>query len=158
MRKNHATGLSDNIRITVFDRDGNAREVVILRNQIKNAWKNAIRDAIKGAVTDLEIKYMAWGSSSTANNSSQTTLVAEFGRKQITEQADGSTGVEISTTYMSPGEGVEHTIEEIGWFAGSTATSTANTGILVARVLYHRVKTALESIQVERTDMISEVV
>lgn len=158
MKTKHKTGLSNNVNITVYNLDGSIKEEINLCNEIKDVWFNAVRDAMKGLVTDLEIKYLAWGSSSTANSASQTTLVAEFGRKQVTEQDDGSTGELVTTTYISPSEAVGTTIEELGWFAGASATATANSGILVARVLYHRAKTTLESIQVERTDTISEVV
>jgi hypothetical protein len=152
------TGISENIKVTIFNLDGTVQETIELKNQLKNCWFNAIRDAFKGDVTDLEIKYLAWGSDATANNTSQTKLVAEFGRKQITGQDDGGTGELISTTYIAPNEAVGTTIEELGWFAGAIATAAADSGILVGRVLYHRVKTTLESLEIERTDQISEVV
>jgi hypothetical protein len=152
------TGLSNNIKITVFNLDGSVKEEINLKNEIKIGWLNAWRDAMKGVTTDFEIKYLAWGSSNTANDPSQTKLVAEFGRKQVTEQDDGGIGELITRTYISPLEAVEETIEELGWFAGASASLTPDSGILVARVLYHRAKTMLESIQVERTDTISEVV
>jgi hypothetical protein len=156
MKTTHKTGLSENIRITVFYPNG-TKESINLRNEIKTCWLNAIRDALKGVVTDLEIKYIAWGSSNAANSTSQTTLGAEFGRKQITSQTNGGDGELDTVVYVAPAEATEYTIEELGWFAGESATSSPNSGILVARVLYNRAKTNLESLQIERTDSISEV-
>jgi hypothetical protein len=46
------------------------------------------------------------------------------------------------------------TIEEIGIFAGSTATVSADSGILVSRILWHRVKTSNDEIQFTRIDKI----
>ncbi len=158
MKTKNKTGQGWNVKITVFNPDGTVKDVKNLHNEIKTCWINAVRDALKGSVTDLEIKYLAWGSSSTANSAAQTTLVAEFGRKQVTTQTDGSDGVLVTTTYMAPYEGTGTTIEEIGWFAGASATASADSGILVARVLYSRAKTELESLQIERQDAISEVI
>lgn len=159
MKLKQKTGLSGNIKITVYNLDGSVKEVVNLHNEIKTCWINAIRDMYRGSmVNDLEIKYLAWGSDDTANDPSQTTLISEFGRKQVTAQEDGDDGEVITTTYIAPSEGNDETIEEIGWFAGASATSTPDSGILVARILYSRDKTDLESLEIERTDTIAEVV
>ncbi len=157
--KNKATsGHGENVKIQVFNLDGSLKDEIFLCNELKDCWHNAIRDAMKGLVSDLEIKYLAWGSSNTANSPSQTTLVAEFGRKQVTAQEDGDTGELVTTVYISPSEATGATIEELGWFAGASTSGSADSGILVARVLYSRAKTNLESIQVERTDTHAEVV
>lgn len=149
-------GWKGRAEITVYGPEGEVKEVRVVENQIKSVGLNMMRDLLSGALTDGEIKYMAWGSSNTANSAAQTKLVAEFGRKAVTSQAAGATGVLTTTTYISPQEGTEATIEELGWFAGATATATADTGIMVGRVLYSRAKTALESVQVVRTDTLTE--
>ena len=74
-------------------------------------------------------------------------------RKQVTSQAAGAVGVTITNLYVAPEEAVG-TIEEIGFFSGSSASATTDSGTLFARVLYSRTKTAVESIQIERTDTI----
>ena len=150
------TGWGNKVRIAAINIDGSV-EIVELRNKITDAGLNMLRNALKGDVSDLEIKYMAWGSDNTTPAGGQTTLVAEFGRKAVTLKDSGTTGVLTTTTYVAPGEGNESTIEEFGWFAGADATGSADTGIMVARVLYSRAKTSLESLQVERDDTISEV-
>ena len=145
------------IRIAVIGLDGSI-EVVEIKNKISDVGLNMFRDALKGVITDAEIKYLAWGSDNTAVSGDHTTLVAEFDRKQVTLQESGATGIIVTTTYIAPYEGNESTIEELGWFAGADASATPDSGIMVARVLYSRAKTELESLQVERTDTLSEVV
>ena len=122
-----------------------------ISNTITSGWLNAIRDALDGGVTDLQVKYMAWGSSATAPLATQTTLVTESGRKQITQYTDGATGVQSTLTFLAPGDAVQQ-IEELGWFAGSAATATVDSGTMVGRVLYSKNKTILETIQVTRDD------
>lgn len=150
--------LKTNIRVITFDLKGNIIDIWKSHNLIMSVGKNMFRDALKGAVSDLEIKRLAWGSDNTAPAVGQTTLVVEFGRKAITQQEDGATGVLVTTTYIAPYEANGSRIEELGWFAGVDATDTINTGIMISRVLYSRQKTNLESLQIERTDTISEVV
>jgi hypothetical protein len=149
--------LKGNVKIIVHKPDG-SQECIELANTYTNGWLNAIRNAWKNAgLADLQIKYMAWGSDNTAESAAHTKLIAEFGRKQITSQADGLDGELETTVYISPEEGNESTIEELGWFGGEDATGTKDSGIMVARVLYSRAKTNLESLDIVRTDRMEEV-
>jgi len=148
---------SSNIRIIIRNLDGSIKDVVELHNKINDLDLNMMRDALKGTVTDLKLHYMAWGSDDTAPAAGDTKLIAEFGRKLVTLQEAGATGILVTTTYVAPYEGNEETIEELGWFAGPLASAVVDTGVLVGRVLYSRAKTELESLQVERTDTFSEV-
>lgn len=146
------------IRVIVFDRDGKVKQIDEFDNLITDAGLNLIRDLLSGAVADGEIKYMAWGDDDTTPSAADTKLGNELGRQQVTKQENGvNAGVLDTTTYLSPlianGQ-----IEELGWFAGPDATSAKDSGVLVARVLYSKLKTELESIQVVRTDTIGEVV
>ncbi len=146
-----------NVRITVFNLDGSIKEVKEFKNEIKNDGLNMVRDGLYGTVTDLQIKYCALGSSNAANNPAQSDLVAETFRKAITVRTPGGTGVLTDTTYIAPYEAVAPpNIEEIGWFAGVDATAAANSGIMVARILYSRAKTNLESLQIDRVDTLVE--
>ena len=147
-----------NIKVTAFDLQGNILDVQEFHNLIMTVGKNMFRDALKGTVTDLQIKYLAWGSDNTAVAAEQTTLVAEMDRKAKTLQADGADGVLVTTTYIAPYEANTPKIEELAWFAGAGATDTVDTGIMISRVLYSYQKTELVSLQIERTDTISEVV
>lgn len=148
-------GWKGHITMIVYDLQGNEIDRREIDNQIKTVGLNLMRDCLAGGTP--HIKYLAWGSSSTANDIAQTKLVAEEGRKAVTTQAAGGDGVLTTTTYIAPYEGLEATIEELGWFAGDTATAAVDTGILIARILYSRAKTNLESILSVRTDTFTDV-
>lgn len=126
-------------------------------NLITDAGLNMFRDVLKGDVTDGEIKYVALGNDSTAPGNNQTTLVAEQFRKIVTSQnVDAVTPGKLYTeVYISDVEANAFKCEEIGWFAGAAAAGTANSGIMIARVLYSRQKAATESWTIRRTDTIA---
>lgn len=131
-------------------------------NQICDTGRNLIAD-ILGArtTTGLNISYVALGSDNgtiTPVATTNTQLGAEQFRKAYTSSARSATGANQTIGYIAPNEacssggtGTNFTINEIGWFAGA-ATSTANSGILVARILYTRAKAQTESLQITRTD------
>jgi len=147
-----------NVKITAFDLDGNIKDVQEFHNLIMTVGKNMFRDGLQGVITDLKIKRLGIGGTATAVNIAQTTLISEFFRKAVTSYAPGATGILVSTTYIAPYEANTPRIEELGWFCGVLATDTANSGIMISRVLYSKQKTELESLQIARTDTISEVV
>lgn len=148
------------IKIIVYNLDGSIEEVVELENTLTEDIFNAVRDALKSVTPiDLKIKYLAWGSNNTATDKTHHILFAEFGRKQVTQQAPGEAGILVTTTYIAPTEGNEETIEELAWFAGPLATATPDSGVMVGRVLTSPLeKNALKSWQTVRTDTFSEVV
>lgn len=133
---------------------GGREEVLELTNTITTVGRNLLRDALRGALSDVEVKYMALGTDSTAPGVGQTQLGAETFRKVITTAAAGATGESVLTCYLAPYDCVGTVIAELGWFAGADATSTPNSGVMVARVLYSpsHTKTNLESIQIDRHD------
>jgi hypothetical protein len=144
----------ENIRIDIHDINGNLIDTTQFKNQVTNSALNFIAKSLMNSTQDNEIKYMAWGSSSTAAAATNVMLATEFGRKAVTSQTSSGTGYVETICYISPTD-CAGTIAEIGWFMGSSATADANTGCLVSRVLYAHVKTALESITVTRTDTFS---
>lgn len=143
------------IRIIARSIEGEVLDVVEFENMVMNVGKNLARDVLSGAVTDGQIKYLALGNSATAVANTQTQLVAEQFRKLVTQRSTPGTGQVKTVTYVAPQEAVSFTINEIGWFAGASATGAANSGIMVSRVLYNRVKTNIEALQIERTDSFS---
>lgn len=149
-------GWQDNIRIIVYNLDGSIKGIIELENKLTDVGLTALVGALKGI--DAEIKYLAWGSSSTPPAAGDVKLGDEFGRKQITLQEPGTVGVLVTTTYVAPFEANTPKVEELAWFAGVDATATKDSGTMVGRVLYSRQKTSQESWQVERTDTVSEVV
>ncbi len=145
-----------NVKITVRDLQGKVLEVKRVRNLITTVGLGMVIDLMHaGGPTDGKIRYMAVGSDATPPVIAQTQLVAETFRKANTTQAEVTAISLKTTTYIAPAEAVG-AIEEIGWFATSTATAAANSGVMVSRILYHRVKTALESWQIERTDSVAQ--
>lgn len=137
----------------VVRRSGRAGQEVVVENLITDAGKALLAQALRDGAALPEITYVAVGSSSTAPAAGDTQLGTETFRKAVTSQAQGAgTNQTVTTAYIAPAEAVGQ-IEEVGWFAGS-ASGTANSGTLVARVLYSKLKDALESIQIERTDTI----
>ena len=104
-------------------------------NMVVNTGKNHFRDFLSGAITDGDVKAMGWGLSTTAPAASQTTLVSESARKQVTSQRTTTTpGQLITTVYIAPAEGNVN-IRELGWFAGVSASFTViNTGTMIAQI------------------------
>ncbi len=144
-----------NVKITVFDLDGKVIDVQELHNLITTVGLSMARNFLKGTIADGQIKYMAMGSDSTVPALADTTLGTETFRKANTAQVTSGDDALITTTYVSPSENAVQ-IEEIGWFAGAAAGAGADSGIMISRVLYSRLKTTLESVQVVRTDTIQE--
>ena len=125
-----------------------------IRNLITDVGLNLLRDVLKGDVQDAQIKYLAWGDSATSPASGDTALGNEEGRRQITSRSASATGVLLQTVIIASTEANDQ-IEELGFFAGGDASGTADSGVLVARVLYSRLKSDQESIQVDRTDTLA---
>jgi hypothetical protein len=147
-------GWHGHIRVAVTRADTGDIEVSEFPNLITTAGKNLLRDVLRATVTDAAIKYMGVGTDNTAPAAGQTALVAESTRKAVTSQSAPGSGQTKTTVYLS-GTDANIAIAELGWFAGSTATSTPGSGVMIARVLYSHTKTNLEAIQVDRTDTLS---
>lgn len=145
------------VTVIVTYADG-SREIHRMQNIITNAGKNMYRDILRGAQTDGAIRWIALGSGSTAELVTQTQLVSEQFRKAVTQfNTVGLSNGQVNTIlYVAPGEANTFTIAEVGWFASPSATSATNSGIMIARVLLGTPisKTALQSIQITRTDSI----
>jgi hypothetical protein len=125
-----------------------------IKNTITDSGLNMLRETMRGIITDAEIKYIAVGTNNTAVSTSDTQLGTEVFRKAVYSKTAVSTGVLQTIAILTETEAVAN-IQEIGVFAGSTASITANTGIMISRILYNRNKTNLESIQIQRTDTIA---
>src|SRR5438270_4342460 len=102
---------------------------------ITNAGHNLIRDGLSGANKSLII-YVALGTSSTAPTAADTRLGSETFRKKVTSYTNGATGEIFINMYLAPGDSVGTNIQEVGFFGGNSATSVANSGVLLGRGLY----------------------
>ena len=147
---NEAVGWRGEIEIVIFDLDGKIRDRVKFSNLITDLGLNQIRDAYLDFTDQSEPEFLAFGSDDTAPANGDTQLGDEFGRVPITDTDAGGIGVAITRAFISSLEGNEQVIEELGWFAD--ADDEVNDGVLLARVLFNRNKTDLESILVTRTD------
>jgi hypothetical protein len=127
------------------------QQVYSICNRLMNPGLDLMRDALRGLVSDAGIKYVALGSSNAALPDSATTLGNEIFRKRVTKTEAPGTGQAKTICYVAPYEANQQ-VHEIGFFAGQAATAAKDTGILVARVLFSRLKNELESWQIERTD------
>lgn len=126
----------------------------VIKNRITNIGLNLLRDFLNGDVSDGEIKYLALGTGSTAISDTSTQLEYEFFRTAFISTTKPDIGILEKTAFILDIEAVGN-IQELGIFAGSTASTATNSGILISRVLYSRNKTNLESIQFVRRDNIS---
>ncbi|MFD2704245.1 phage tail-collar fiber domain-containing protein [Salibacterium lacus] len=138
---------------------GDKMEVERFPNLITDAWLNTLRDASLGDISNLEIKYIALGAdggSTLTLEESNTKLGDEQFRKEFTKIETTGTGEIKRTVNINSAEANFH-IKEIGIFAGSDATSSSDTGIMVARVFYDRNKDELESINIVRTDTVGRL-
>jgi len=156
-----------NVRITVRDLDGNITEQVVLKNTITNLLFNLYRDALAGDwgnILDAKIKHIAIGTDNTLPAVTDTTLGVEVYRVPLTDEDVTVTAQYTTVFYLAPDEpAAGAAIKELGWFAGTGSLdwgggAGADTGTLIARVLWTHTKTTVESIQFERIDKIEEKV
>lgn len=84
--------------------------------------------------------FVAVGTGNTNPTVNDTRLNAEAttpgSRKTVTVQAGTNPGEFLVTGTLQANDAVAVSIQEVGFFAGSSATSAANTGTLVARALF----------------------
>ena len=116
----------------------------------------AINELLKGLYDnpDISIEYLAIGNGTTAPQITDTKLDNEVYRLAFDSQSKTGDGV-LETIFTIEGGDWDGTIEEIGIFGGSTATGTKDTGTLISRVLYNKVKTSTQTFRFVRTDTIT---
>ena len=145
-----------NVRLIQLDIETGETKQTLYQNIITDLYLDLLKDAALSSAFDPEIKYFAWGSGTTAAAIGDVKLETEIGRKQITSVLDLGLGQWKTIIYLGPSEAVGQ-IEEVAWFAGPDASASADSGLCVSRVLISKLKTALESFQVERTDTVGRV-
>jgi hypothetical protein len=123
----------------------------IIKNRIMDSALSELIKVLQGLPTDLELLYLAVGTDNTAVTDNDTQLGNEIFRTQFTSSSITNTGELTSLAIILESEAIG-TIEEIGIFAGSGASALANSGILVSRILWNRIKTSADEIQFTRID------
>lgn len=139
--------------VFVKSQDGDWEHEKTIYNTITDAGLNLLRDSLYSNTNDAQIRYIAVGTSSASISTTQTQLGAEILRKPIYSRSNTGTGSVQTVAILFDTEAVAQ-IEEIGVFAGSTASTASNSGVMISRILYSRNKSNLESIQIQRTDTI----
>ena len=99
----------------------------------------------------LKIKYIAFGTGSTAATANDTKLVAEVFRKQVTQLVLLSPSEVRTVVSLGQNEANVH-IREIGVFAGPSAYDQADSGTLLSRVVVEIDKNSNIIVNVVRTD------
>lgn len=136
-------------------RSGNLYKHDIIKNIITDVVLNKEIEILLGNAPDMEIQYMAFGTSNTAPSVSDTQLGSESARFQPTTAFTRTAiGTVEGSVFLASGDLVGVSIREIGVFCGSGATSSANTGTLLSRILWSFDKTANDEIEVTRTDIV----
>ena len=79
------------------------------------------------------ISYCAIGTGTTAVSDSQHTLITETSRQQITQKVISTDTITVSTFFVAADCGVH--IKETALFGHTTATGTANSGLMFSRAL-----------------------
>jgi hypothetical protein len=124
-----------------------------IKNRIMNTVLQQMIRVYQGQNPDLEIKYLALGTSNTPITDTDTTLGNEIFRTAITEQNEVSLGT-LRTEFVILDTEAVGLIKEIGLFGGSTATASANSGTLISRILWSKNKTNNEELNIIRTDKV----
>jgi ribosomal protein L10 len=125
-----------------------------IHNRLMNIALQELVKPLTGTAANLEIKYLAVGTGATAVTDNDAALAAQIFRTPDTSLSANATGQVTSEFIVLDSEAVA-TIEEIGIFGGTSATLTANVGILISRILWHHVKTSSEEITFRRIDTLT---
>ena len=104
-----------------------------------------------GAKTAVNIKYFAFGTGTTNPTENDTQLVAEMYRKQVTQKTNPSAGNVRSICSLGANE-ANFFIQEIGVFAGDSASDTPDSGTLVSRALFSYNKNSNIILNIVRDD------
>ena len=125
-----------------------------IKNRVMNIVLDKLASCFAGGVADLEIKYLALGTSADSIDDMQWKLGAEIFRTGPSEAPKmGTTGEVVTEFTVLDSEAVAN-IQEVGIFAGPYATSDLNSGMLVSRILWSHNKVAGEEITFQRTDKV----
>ena len=137
----------------IIKENGKIKETVHIKNRITNTALDAIVNILDNIDPDLDIKFLAIGTDNTPLDDNDTQLGNEIFRTQFLTSDNDAIGQFTTTFAVLDGEAVA-TWQEIGIFVGDSATTSPDTGTLLSRILFSRVKTALEEIDVSRIDKI----
>ena len=146
---NEEVGAGGNFKIYV-----NGKLDADINNRLMNTVLDKIVNCYLGTAPDLQIKYLALGTGNTAITNTDTTLDTEIFRTPVTTQSNTGTGV-VQTEFIVLDSEAVGNLEEVAIFGGASATAAADSGILLSRILWSKVKTNSEELNIVRTETIS---
>lgn len=126
------------------------------RNLLTAVSQKARTSALMGSpeytMSDLQIRYFAFGDGTTPPTIDDTRLANELSRRPLTKQTLSSASTVESVCSIPPSES-NFDIKEIGIFCGTSATSSPNTGLLLSRVVVDIPKNTNTVLNVIRRDV-----
>ncbi len=137
-----ASALANGASVTISTVDGAHTQAVTL-----SAAAAVGATSISVTSFNANYSYPVGAGVNTTPTTGQVLLDNEIYRRALTSAVAGANpGEALWTLYVAPGD-VNAQIFELGIFAGSAATSSPNTGVLIARCLYAHDHLSTESIQ-----------
>ena len=130
--------------------------IILINNIILDEALIEVMKPLYGETTDIEIKYLAVGTGTASITGVETSLGSEVDRYYRVDQT--VSGLNLTTDFTIGATESQFVIKELGIFAGSTATNSSETGLLVSRVLYNYDKTGDDiELQITRIDTINRI-
>lgn len=144
---------SGRYKITVLN--AKTRELIQeddIDNLVTDDALQELKKAFEDGSNDMDIKYIALGTGTTAVSASDSTLDNEQARFYKTNQFDDGIG-SIKTIFFVLDNEAKFEIEEIGLFGGSGASLVLDSGLMISRILWNFDKTVDDvEIQFSRFD------
>jgi hypothetical protein len=125
-----------------------------VHNRMMNMALQELVKPLTGTAANLEIKYLALGTGSTAVTDNDAALATEIFRTPDTFLSANATG-QVTSEFVVLDSEATGNITEIGIFGGTSATLTANVGICISRILWTHTKTDSEEITFRRIDVLT---
>jgi len=139
--------------ITVRNIENNNIKRFEIDNQITNLALIEIAKPLYAGVPNLEIKYLAIGTSSTPPTASNVQLGTEVFRTADIALSTTGTGV-VTSQFTILAADYTGSISEIGIFGGTTATAAVNSGTLISRILWSYTKLATEELFFQKMQLL----
>ena len=141
--------------IKVFDTEKQEiKEEIEIKNTIMAGALDQLFKPLYGVSADIEVKYIALGTSTATVLTTQTQLGNEVFRVAYASRTTASDW-KNTTNFVVLDTEAQVVIGEIGVFGGSTASATTNSGTMISRILWTYDKTASNiELQIQRTDQL----